>query len=52
VRFEWDPAKAAENAAKHGVSLEEAAKVFRDTSESSVPDWQPWARGRSMRKAG
>lgn len=31
MRFEWDPAKAAENLAKHGVSFEEAATVFRDT---------------------
>lgn len=31
MRFEWDPAKAAANLAKHGVSFEEAATVFRDT---------------------
>ncbi|MGH9369830.1 MAG: BrnT family toxin, partial [Thermoanaerobaculia bacterium] len=30
MRFEWDPAKAAENLAKHGVSFQEAATVFRD----------------------
>lgn len=30
MRFEWDPAKAAENLAKHGVSFAEAATVFRD----------------------
>ena len=30
MRFEWDPAKAADNLAKHGVSFEEAATVFRD----------------------
>jgi uncharacterized protein len=29
-RFEWDPRKAAANAAKHGVSFEEAASVFQD----------------------
>lgn len=29
-RFEWDPQKAAENLAKHGVSFEEAASVFND----------------------
>jgi uncharacterized DUF497 family protein len=28
VRFEWDPAKAASNAAKHGVTFEEATEVF------------------------
>ena len=31
MQFEWDPAKAADNLAKHGVSFEEAAAVFRDT---------------------
>jgi uncharacterized DUF497 family protein len=31
LQFEWDPAKAADNLAKHGVSFEEAATVFRDT---------------------
>lgn len=31
MEFEWDPDKAAENLAKHGVSFEEAATVFRDT---------------------
>ena len=30
MRFVWDPAKAAENLAKHGVSFEEASTVFRD----------------------
>lgn len=30
VRFEWDPAKAAANRRKHGVSFETAARVFAD----------------------
>ena len=30
VRFEWDPAKAATNARKHGVTFEEAAECFED----------------------
>ncbi|MEQ9501569.1 MAG: BrnT family toxin [Deltaproteobacteria bacterium] len=30
IRFEWDVAKAAANASKHGVSFEEAATVFED----------------------
>jgi uncharacterized DUF497 family protein len=30
VRFEWDSRKAAQNRARHGVSFEEAATVFRD----------------------
>ena len=28
--FEWDPAKAAANIRKHGVSFEQAALAFRD----------------------
>ena len=30
LRFEWNPAKAAGNLAKHGVSFEEASTVFAD----------------------
>lgn len=30
MRFEWDPAKAANNIRKHGVSFEEAITVFKD----------------------
>ena len=30
MRFEWDPAKAATNARKHGVSFEEAVECFED----------------------
>lgn len=28
--FEWDPAKAAANARKHGVTFDEASTVFGD----------------------
>jgi len=38
LRFEWDPAKAAENLAKHGVSFEEAATVFRDALSATGSD--------------
>lgn len=30
MKFDWDPRKAAENAAKHGVSFEQAIKAFDD----------------------
>jgi uncharacterized DUF497 family protein len=30
VDFEWDPAKAASNLAKHGVDFEDAIQVFAD----------------------
>jgi uncharacterized DUF497 family protein len=30
VEFEWDPAKAIANLAKHGVTFEEALTVFMD----------------------
>ncbi len=30
MRFEWDPARAAANKRKHGVSFEEASECFSD----------------------
>ena len=46
IKFDWDPAKAASNLRKHGVSFEEARSVFYDEfavqfydeSHSSVED--------------
>lgn len=38
TEFEWDPAKAASNLQKHGVSLAEAATVFFDPLSITVPD--------------
>ncbi len=38
MQFEWDTAKAAESLAKHGVSFEEAATVFRDTLSATGAD--------------
>jgi len=38
LQFEWDPAKAAENLEKHGVSFEEAATIFRDALSATGPD--------------
>lgn len=36
--FEWDPAKAASNVHKHGVSFAQAATVFLDDLALTVPD--------------
>lgn len=36
--MDWDPAKARRNAAKHGVTFEEAASVFLDPREISIFD--------------
>jgi uncharacterized DUF497 family protein len=36
--FEWDPVKAASNAAKHDVSFHEASTVFADPLSSTFPD--------------
>lgn len=33
MRFEWDPAKAKANEAKHGLSFEEAAELFRSATD-------------------
>ncbi len=38
MRFEWDPEKAAENAAKHGVSFDQAIKAFDDPDAVFIPD--------------
>ncbi len=36
--FEWDPRKASANAAKHGVTLEDALAVFTDDDALDGPD--------------
>jgi uncharacterized DUF497 family protein len=38
--FEWDPRKAEANAAKHGVSFDEAVTVFLDANGLDGPDLQ------------
>jgi uncharacterized DUF497 family protein len=38
VEFEWDPEKAEGNLEKHGVSFTEAATVFGDPLELTIPD--------------
>lgn len=38
LEFEWDAAKAASNAEKHGVSFGEAATTFGDPLSVSIPD--------------
>jgi uncharacterized protein len=38
--FEYDPAKAATNLKKHGVSFAEAMTVFEDPLASTLPDDQ------------
>lgn len=47
--FEWDPRKAEANAAKHGVSFDEALTVFLDPNALDGPDVEhssaePWFR--------
>ncbi len=36
--FEWDPAKAATNAEKHGVTFEQATEVFLDPMALTIFD--------------
>ena len=36
--FEWEPAKAASNLRRHGISFELAATVFQDPLMRSIPD--------------
>ena len=37
-QFEWDPAKAASNVRKHGVSFSEASSVFSDEDALLLDD--------------
>jgi uncharacterized DUF497 family protein len=46
MRFEWDDEKAARNAAKHGVSFDEATEVFYDPN--ALEDYDT---GHSAREA-
>ena len=38
IKFEWDPAKAARNIKKHGISFEDAQSVFYDEPHSGGED--------------
>jgi uncharacterized DUF497 family protein len=38
LQFTWDPAKAAANFRKHGVSFEDASTVFRSPLAKVLPD--------------
>jgi uncharacterized DUF497 family protein len=38
VEFDWDPAKATSNIAKHGVSFEEAMTAFGDPLARTILD--------------
>jgi hypothetical protein len=38
VLFEWDPAKAARNENKHGISFSEASTVFGDPLAVTILD--------------
>jgi uncharacterized protein len=38
MHFEWDPAKAAANIRKHGVSFEEAVSALRDDFAATARD--------------
>lgn len=38
IEFEWDPAKAKSNLAKHGISFNEAMGVFEDPLALTIAD--------------
>jgi uncharacterized DUF497 family protein len=38
LSFEWDPKKAHSNAAKHGITFDEAKSVFYDENALIIPD--------------
>ena len=41
LHFKWDPAKAAANLRKHGVSFEEASTAFQNLLATVLPDPTP-----------
>jgi uncharacterized DUF497 family protein len=50
--FEWDPRKAEANAAKHGVSFDDAVTVFLDPEALDGPDLQHSAGEARCRRLG
>lgn len=38
ISFEWDPAKARSNEAKHGITFDEASSVFSDSYARIIED--------------
>jgi uncharacterized protein len=52
VKFEWDPAKAKANIARHGVSFEAAQAVFTDLQALELlDDWTEEERWRLLGRA-
>ncbi len=50
--FEWDPRKAEANAAKHGVSFDNAVTVFLDANALDGPDLQHSSAEARFRRLG
>ena len=46
IEFEWDPAKARSNLAKHGIDFETASHVFDDPFALTEPDWSSGSEER------
>jgi uncharacterized protein len=52
MKFEWDPAKAKANIARHGVSFEAAQAVFTDLQALELlDDWTEEERWRLLGRA-
>jgi len=50
--FEWDPRKADANAAKHGVTFEDAVTVFLDPDALDGPDLEHSSAESRFRRLG
>jgi len=49
LHFTWDPAKAAANLRKHGVSFEEASTLFQNVLAAVLPDpTHSWREARLL----
>jgi len=48
MKFAWDPAKNAANIAKHGVSFEQAARIFDGPVLTGADDWDDHGEMREI----
>jgi hypothetical protein len=48
TEFEWDDVKSAENLAKHGLSFEEAARIFQGFVLTNVDDREDYREVREI----
>ncbi len=48
MKFEWDPAKSAANLEKHGISFEDAVRIFGGPTLTQVDHRQDYGEKREL----